>query len=314
MTSKPRVHLHNSEKDVLGKTSQKVDAQSGATEDAGKKTRRKKRHAQVAQAQQQVLESLATYFLLLKEMRKNRSQEETAKEFESFLQKMRRAAMAFRKKSPPEPKAIKKVMREVVENKNVTNTPEELPTPLGTKPDLHFEDNGWISASTAQSLRRFHPLVVLYSPQIPPNTGTIARLCAAQSASLHLIEPLGFVISDKALRRAGLDYWNEVDLHVHKNWESFEALIGERRLVIVETGSGNEPAHFEFCAGDVLLFGSETKGVPSELIARLVKEKNAQLVTIPMFHRGVRSLNLANTVSIVLYEAIARLHGAPLSK
>src|SRR3989304_5097739 len=124
--------------------------------------------------------------------------------------------------------------------------------------------------------------VVLYQPEIPPNTGSIARLCAATKTPLHLIAPLGFKIDDKHLKRAGLDYWPYVDVRLHGSGEGFvEGQQGKRLLV----------------------FGPETRGLPEELL-----EANWQRAfRIPMMSEGVRSLNLSNAVSIVLYEALRQL-------
>jgi tRNA (cytidine/uridine-2'-O-)-methyltransferase len=142
--------------------------------------------------------------------------------------------------------------------------------------------------------------IVLVHPQIPNNTGTIGRICVNTGATLHLIEPLGFDISEKAVRRAGLDYWHKLDLKV---WESLEAFFaaqpGDIRCFYATTKS--ERPYFEaaFEEGDFLFFGSETAGIPSELL-----EANPErCITIPMTKEG-RSLNLAVSTGIVLYEAI----------
>ncbi len=144
--------------------------------------------------------------------------------------------------------------------------------------------------------------VVLIEPQIPPNTGNIARLCAATEASLHLIEPLGFSLDDDQLQRAGLDYWRDVDLWVHPSWREFrEALSRERCLYFSAHG---ERAYLEapYEANSVLVFGNETLGLPER-----VREKHPERVyRIPM-RPAVRSLNLATAAGIVLYEAIRRV-------
>ena len=141
--------------------------------------------------------------------------------------------------------------------------------------------------------------VVLVEPEIPPNTGNIGRLCLATGATLHLIKPLGFSIDDRTLRRAGLDYWKEVEL---KLWDSFEQLHGDRdpsaRFFFLTTKSDRAYYDVKFGAGDFLVFGRETKGLPESLLARHAEE----LLTIPM--RGTRSLNLATAVGIVLFEAM----------
>ena len=141
--------------------------------------------------------------------------------------------------------------------------------------------------------------VVLFQPEIPPNTGNIARLCAAMQVGLHLIEPLGFRLEDRYLKRAGLDYWPEVSLRV---WPDFDAYLKEsgknRRLVLTSARRG-EPVHrFSFSARDSLIFGPETTGLPAEMLAR-----SPHLVRIPI--RGkVRSLNLSTAAGIVLFQAL----------
>jgi tRNA (cytidine/uridine-2'-O-)-methyltransferase len=189
--------------------------------------------------------------------------------------------------------------------------PQELVLP--TPPTLSFDSDGYVTPDCAEKLFRFHPEVVLYCPEIPQNTGSISRLCAAMSAPLHLIEPMKFTITEKKVRRAGLDYWEHVRLSTHASWDEFLETRTNRRFVFVETGGTQSPASFTFEPGDVLIFGGETGGVPCAIMEATKNRARTELVTIPMFNRGVRSLNLANTVSIVLYAAIARLHesGAP---
>lgn len=175
-------------------------------------------------------------------------------------------------------------------------------------PALERERDGGLSQQTVEALRDYHPEIVLYSPQIPPNTGTIARLCAAFSCRLHLIEPLGFDVSEKSFRRAGLDYWPFVELYVHDSWESLLTTRPGRRIVLVETGGQNSPSDFRYESGDLLVFGAETTGIPRHILSDCKENQRGQLVTIPMFDRGVRSLNLANSVSIVAHCALANLH------
>ena len=143
----------------------------------------------------------------------------------------------------------------------------------------------------------FH--VVLVEPEIPPNTGNIGRLCLATGAHLHLIEPLGFSLDDKQLRRAGLDYWQEVTV---KLWPSFAALRAAQppgaRFFFLTTKATRPYWDERFRNGDFLVFGRETKGLPETLLA----ENAAQTLTIPM-REETRSLNLATSVGIVLYEA-----------
>lgn len=175
-------------------------------------------------------------------------------------------------------------------------------------PQLEYDAAGYVTPACAEHLFRFHPEVVLFCPEIPQNTGSISRLCAAMSCPLHLIEPMKFSISEKKVRRAGLDYWEHVRLATHTSWESFLLTRHNRRFVFVETGGAQAPANFSFEPGDVLIFGGETGGIPHAIMETTRQRARTELVTIPMFNRGVRSLNLANTVSIVLYAAIARIH------
>jgi tRNA (cytidine/uridine-2'-O-)-methyltransferase len=145
----------------------------------------------------------------------------------------------------------------------------------------------------------FH--VVLIEPEIPPNTGNIGRLCLATGARLHLVGPLGFSLEDKALRRAGLDYWHNVDVH---RWASFgevqRAADPAARFWFLTTKTGRPYWSERFADGDYLVFGRETKGLPEPLLAA-----NAErLLTIPMAGDSTRSLNLATAVGIVLYEAV----------
>jgi len=141
--------------------------------------------------------------------------------------------------------------------------------------------------------------VVLVEPEIPPNTGNIGRLCLATGSTLHLVKPLGFSIDDRTLKRAGLDYWKEVDLQL---WDSFqqlqEAQQANARFFFLTTKSERAYYDVSFQAGDFLVFGRETKGLPEPLLAAHSEE----LLTIPM--RGTRSLNLATAVGIVLFEAM----------
>jgi tRNA (cytidine/uridine-2'-O-)-methyltransferase len=140
--------------------------------------------------------------------------------------------------------------------------------------------------------------VVLVEPEIPPNTGNIGRLCLATGSTLHLVKPLGFSIDDRELKRAGLDYWKEVDV---KLWDSFEQLGNDNadaRFFFLTTKSDRAYYDVSFLPRDFLVFGRETKGLPEALLAAHREE----LLTIPM--RGTRSLNLATAVGIVLFEAM----------
>lgn len=146
--------------------------------------------------------------------------------------------------------------------------------------------------------------IVLVNPEIPHNTGATGRLALATGATLHLIEPLGFDISDKAVKRAGLDYWKDVKVVKWPNWQAFEeSLTPDSRLFLLTTKS--QKAHWEadFQTNDYLVFGRETKGLDEALIAKHLP--NA--LCIPMLPGSTRSLNLATSVGIVLYEAMRQI-------
>ncbi len=143
----------------------------------------------------------------------------------------------------------------------------------------------------------------LVAPQIPPNTGNVARLCAATRTPLHLIGPLPFSLSDRAVRRAGLDYWSEVAVRQWEAWEEFSAVLSGRRLLLFETGPYREYTEVRYRCGDILLFGQESRGLPQRILA----EHRSNVFTIPIRNPKVRSLNLANAVSIVLYEALRQI-------
>ncbi|HLO46857.1 MAG TPA: tRNA (cytidine(34)-2'-O)-methyltransferase [Kamptonema sp.] len=148
------------------------------------------------------------------------------------------------------------------------------------------------------------PSVVLISPQIPPNTGNIARTCAATCTELHLVGPLGFEISDRYLKRAGLDYWPYVNLHIHDNLEAFKACYQQRggRWIGFSTSGQCSYTRFEFQSNDWLLFGKETTGLPREIL-----DACAATLCIPMKQPGVRSLNLSVSVAVGLFEARRQL-------
>lgn len=143
--------------------------------------------------------------------------------------------------------------------------------------------------------------VVLVEPEIPANTGNIARVCVAVGATLHLIRPLGFFLSDPRLKRAGLDYWQYLTMQVHDSFADFLAAQEPRRMYFVETGGSRLYSQVQYEPGDYLVFGSETKGLSPELL----QSHPGQVVSLPQ--RDVRSLNLANTVAIVVYEAWRQL-------
>lgn len=149
------------------------------------------------------------------------------------------------------------------------------------------------------------PQVVLYQPEIPPNTGNIARTCAATETPLHLIEPLGFELSDRYLKRAGLDYWPYVSLTVHPDWESLQQQRQQQggRLVAFTTKGDLNYLDFEFQENDWLIYGRETSGLPDD-----VMDSCDVWVRIPITQPSVRSLNLSVSVAIGLFEARRQIY------
>ncbi len=145
--------------------------------------------------------------------------------------------------------------------------------------------------------------VVLYQPEIPQNTGSIARLCAATRTPLHLIAPLGFKIDDKHVKRAGLDYWPYVDVRLHDSWEDFLMKHGDDSLMFFSKKAARSYTQASYRDEDFLTFGPETRGLPEELLDAHAD----RAFRIPMMTQTVRSLNLSNAVSIVLYEALRQL-------
>ena len=141
--------------------------------------------------------------------------------------------------------------------------------------------------------------IVLHEPEIPANTGNIGRTCVATGTSLHLIKPLGFEISDKAVRRAGMDYWKELDLHVYEDFEEFVEKNPGARIYMATTKARKAYTEVEYKGNDFIMFGKESAGIPEEI---LVKYEDTSL-RIPMIGE-IRSLNLSNSVSIILYEAL----------
>lgn len=148
------------------------------------------------------------------------------------------------------------------------------------------------------------PKIVLVYPEIPPNTGNIARTCAATATELHLVEPLGFELSDRYLKRAGLDYWPHVNLQVHPNLGSFYQYQQSRggRLIGFTTKSTYSYVEIKYQEDDWLLFGSESQGLPETLL-----ESCEHTAKIPMLHDSVRSLNLSVSAAIGLFEALRQL-------
>ena len=144
--------------------------------------------------------------------------------------------------------------------------------------------------------------IVLVEPQIPPNTGNVARLCAATGAALHLVEPLGFRIDDRELKRAGLDYWNNVHVIVHPSFENFMAATSTMRRWFFSTRAQRLYTEATFQTGDMLVFGKETAGLPESVL----RDHAAYALRIPMREDSVRSLNLSTCVGIVSYAALAQ--------
>ena len=145
--------------------------------------------------------------------------------------------------------------------------------------------------------------IVLYQPEIPPNTGNIIRLCANTGFKLHLIEPIGFDLDDKKLRRAGLDYLEFQSLKVHSNWQSYLDAAAPNNVYALSTKGKKCFSKVQYQTGDSLLFGPETRGLPEDMRNQLGDEK---VIRLPM-QPGSRSLNLSNAVSIVTYEAWRQL-------
>ena len=145
--------------------------------------------------------------------------------------------------------------------------------------------------------------VALWEPEIPPNTGNIARLCAATGATLHLIGPLGFRLDNRSLRRAGLDYWPAVTLKRHVDFDAFQAAINAARLFCFSARATKPYTAARYKSDDVLLFGSESRGLPESVL----ETHRERTFTIPLLTNHVRSLNLATAVGIVLYEALRQL-------
>jgi tRNA (cytidine/uridine-2'-O-)-methyltransferase len=144
----------------------------------------------------------------------------------------------------------------------------------------------------------------LVEPEIPPNTGNVARLCAATKTRLHLIEPFGFDLDDRQLKRAGMDYWQQVDWKRWPGWAAFQAQVPTgARLWFVESHGPRLYSEARFAAEDYLVFGRETAGLPRQLL----ETNREQWLRIPMFNAASRSLNLSNCAALVLYEALRQL-------
>ncbi len=150
--------------------------------------------------------------------------------------------------------------------------------------------------------------IALVEPEIPPNTGNVARLCAATRTPLHIVGVAGFRLDDRAVKRAGLDYWPEVALTRHRDLAALGAALPASRLLYFTTKTRRSYTDWQFMPDDCLVFGRETRGLPESLLAAHPEH----CLTIPMPNPNVRSLNLANSVGIVLYEALRQLGGLTL--
>jgi len=145
--------------------------------------------------------------------------------------------------------------------------------------------------------------IVLYQPEIPPNTGNIGRLCAATFTPLHLIKPLGFKLDDKHLKRAGLDYWEFVDCSIWDNWESFASSLGTASKILLTTKNAKQSLYsYTFGGEELLVFGPETKGLPEWMLSNYPSQ-----LRIPIWSDNVRSLNIANSAAVCLYESYRQL-------
>ena len=166
-------------------------------------------------------------------------------------------------------------------------------------PQQRYPELNNTTAAPLQNSR--HPMfeIVLYQPEIPPNTGNIMRLCANTGCRLHLVRPLGFSIADRHLERAGMDYRERTEFRVHDDWNACLVALGQRRLFAITT-RGSTPYHrLQFQSGDAFIFGPETRGLPQDILENFSAESRLQ---IPMAPQS-RSLNLANAVGVVVYEA-----------
>ena len=147
--------------------------------------------------------------------------------------------------------------------------------------------------------------IVLVEPEIPPNTGNVARTCVMTGSKLHLVEPLGFSLSEKEVKRSGLDYWPYLDLEVHPDFSSLREKYGKSRFLYFSTKGDTFYHQIDYRSDDFIIFGCETKGLPQAVI-----EQAELLIRVPMIEQIPRSLNLGNTVALVLYEAL-RQQGFP---
>ena len=151
--------------------------------------------------------------------------------------------------------------------------------------------------------------IVLHEPEIPSNTGNIGRTCVATGASLHLIYPLGFVLTEKNLKRAGMDYWEKLDVHKYVDYEDFLEKNPESRIWYATTKARKTYADADFKDGDFIMFGKESAGIPEEILV----DNSDRCIRIPMGH-DIRSLNLANSVAVILYEAMRQMNFSGLEE
>lgn len=143
--------------------------------------------------------------------------------------------------------------------------------------------------------------IVLYQPEIPQNTGNIARTCVLTNCKLHLIKPLGFNLDEKHLKRAGLDYWEYLDLEIHESYEEFIQKYGHNKIYLASTHGGEHYDEVSYKEGDFIMFGRETCGVPEDV------HNSCENIRVPMIKSSTRSLNLSNTVAIIAYEGLRQI-------
>jgi tRNA (cytidine/uridine-2'-O-)-methyltransferase len=160
-----------------------------------------------------------------------------------------------------------------------------------------------MNAAEPSSSARHRLQIVLVEPEIPPNTGAIARVCAATNTVLHLVEPLGFKLDNASLKRAGMDYWQHVTWHTWPNWAALREAHPQARFHFLTTKTDRAYTEAQFAPDDFLVFGRETKGLPESLL----RENAGACLTIPMANENVRSLNLATAAAIVLFEALRQV-------
>jgi len=143
--------------------------------------------------------------------------------------------------------------------------------------------------------------IVLFQPEIPANTGNISRICVGCAAELHIIKPMRFLLTDKYMKRAGLDYWDNLKLILHDSYEDFIEKYSDNRIFYLTTKAEKKYSDIEYEQGDIFMFGPETKGLPESII--FCEKNRDNILTIPM-NKNIRSINLSNSVAIVLYEAL----------